>query len=278
MSSNNNFTKDLIVGGFAGGFSRTVTSPLEITKMLQQNYPNNFGKKSTRSIIRDVYKSNGMKALFKGNLTNCLRIVPQNASQLAFYNYFRENMNNSFPEYKNTNSFLSGSFAGIISYSLIYPLETARSKLSVDISGSNKQYNSLWSTLKYSARTNGVKSLYNGWLISSLGMIPYQGITFSTYSYMREKYNPENNKLINLPIGSLASLFAVTVTYPCDVIKRKYHLSGELGNIKYNSYSQLLKSMFKESGIKAFYTGIIPCYLKMIPSSAIFFFTVELFK
>ena len=72
-------------------------------------------------------------------------------------------------------------------------------------------------------------------------MIPYQGITFSTYRYMREKYNPENNKLINLPIGSLASLFAVTVTYPCDVIKRKYHLSGELGNIKYNSYSQLLK-------------------------------------
>ena len=109
-------------------------------------------------------------------------------------------------------------------------------------------------------------------------MIPYQGITFSTFSYIREKYNPDNNKLVNLPIGSFASLCAVTATYPCDVIKRKYHLSGELGNAQYNSYNQLLKTMYKESGIGGFYRGIIPCYLKMIPSSAIFFFTVELFK
>ena len=31
----NNF----IIGGIAGGFSRSVTSPLEVTKFLQQNYP-----------------------------------------------------------------------------------------------------------------------------------------------------------------------------------------------------------------------------------------------
>lgn len=277
-SDKNHFIKDFIVGGFAGGFSRTITSPLEITKMLQQNYPNNYGKRSTMSIVTEVYKSNGLKALFKGNFTNCLRIIPQNATQLAFYNYFRENMDKRFPDYKNSNSFFAGSFAGIISYSVIYPLETARSKLSVDISGTNKQYNNLWTTLRYSAQTNGLKSLYNGWLISSIGMIPYQGITFSTFSYIREKYNPDNNKLVNLPIGSFASLCAVTATYPCDVIKRKYHLSGELGNAQYNSYNQLLKTMYKESGVRGFYRGIIPCYLKMIPSSAIFFFTVELFK
>lgn len=278
MSSDHKFIKNFVVGGFAGGISRTITSPLEITKMLQQNYPNDYGKKGTLSIVKEVYKNNGLKALFKGNFTNCLRIVPQNATQLAFYNYFREIMDKNIPEYKNTNSFFAGSFAGIISYSIIYPLETARSKLSVDISGANKQYNSLWSTLRYSAQTNGFKSLYNGWLISSIGMIPYQGITFSTYSYIREKYNPDNNKLINLPIGSFASLCAVTATYPCDVIKRKYHLSGELGNAQYNSYKALFKSMYRESGVRGFYRGIIPCYLKMIPSSAIFFFTVELFK
>ena len=272
------FMKNFMIGGFAGGVSRTITSPLEITKMLQQNYPNYYGKESTRVIVRSIYNKNGISSLFKGNLVNCIRIVPQNAIQLSFFNYFRTNMDSKFPQNKNINAFLSGSLAGIISYSAIYPLETARSKLSVDISGNNKQYTSLWSTLKHSAKNNGVRSLYNGWLISSIGMIPYQGITFSTYNYIRDKYNPNNDKLLNLPIGSFASLCAVTATYPCDVIKRKYHLSGELGNKQYTSYKQLMKTMYKESGLVGFYRGIIPCYLKMIPSSALFFFTVELFK
>ena len=275
---NYNFTKDFLVGGFAGGVSRTITSPLEVTKMLQQNYPNYYGKSSTFTIIKNIYTQNGLRALFKGNFTNCLRIIPQNATQLAFYNYFKKGFDEKLPNHSNLSSFLSASSAGIISYSVIYPLETARSKLSVDISGSNKQYTNLLSTLRYTVKNQGVKSLYNGWLISSIGMIPYQGITFSTFNYVKNRYNPDNNKLINLPIGSFASLCAVTVTYPCDVIKRKYHLSGELGNKQYTSYKQLLGSMLRESGIIGFYRGIFPTYLKMIPASALFFFTIELFK
>jgi solute carrier family 25 (mitochondrial phosphate transporter), member 23/24/25/41 len=272
------FFKNFSIGGFAGGISRTVTSPLEITKMLQQNYPNNYGKQRVGTIIKKIYAENGIKSLFKGNLTNCLRIVPQNAIQLSFYNYFGDKMNDKYPDNSTLNRFLAGSLAGVISYSVIYPLETARSKLSVDISNTNKQYSNLWSTLKHSAKTNGFRSLYNGWLISSLGMIPYQGITFSTYGYLKDKYNPNNDKLINLPIGSIASLCAVTVTYPCDVIKRKYHLSGEMGNTNYKNYPDLFRAIYKESGMVGFYRGILSCYLKMIPSSAIFFFTIELFK
>ena len=83
MSSNNNFTKDLIVGGFAGGFSRTITSPLEITKMLQQNYPHSYGNQSVGRIIRNIYSTTGFKSLFKGNVINCTRIIPQNAIHRA---------------------------------------------------------------------------------------------------------------------------------------------------------------------------------------------------
>ena len=70
--------------------------------MLQQNYPNNYGKQSVGNIIKKIYAENGIKSLFKGNLTNCLRIVPQNAIQLSFYNYFEgiplllDNLNNPY--------------------------------------------------------------------------------------------------------------------------------------------------------------------------------------
>ena len=33
-----NIYNNFIIGGIAGGLSRSVTSPLEVTKVLQQNY------------------------------------------------------------------------------------------------------------------------------------------------------------------------------------------------------------------------------------------------
>ena len=272
------FTKNFIIGGFAGGISRTITSPLEITKMLQQNYPHSYGNQSVGRIIRNIYSTTGFKSLFKGNVINCTRIIPQNAIQLSFYKYFSDIGDKLYPRHPNVNSFIGASAAGILSYSAIYPLETVRSKLSVDITGSNKQYKSLLSATKYSIRKNGFKSLYNGWGVSAIGMIPYQGITFSTYKYVHDKYNSNNNRLLNLPIGSLASICAITITYPCDVIKRKYHLSGELGNKNYKSYTDLIKTTYIDSGLKGFYRGLWSCYLKTVPCSAIFFFTIELLK
>ena len=66
----------------------------------------------------------------------------------VLYKYFSDIGDKLYPRNTNVNSFIGASAAGILSYSAIYPLETVRSKLSVDITGSNKQYNSLLSTIK----------------------------------------------------------------------------------------------------------------------------------
>jgi len=268
----NDFFSNFIIGGFAGGLSRTVTSPLEITKMLKQNYPNCYGKQNTPQIIYNIYKQYGFKALFKGNIVNCMRIIPQNAIQLSIYNYSSNYIQKSNPEYKNLNTFISGSIAGILSYSAVYPLETIRSKLSVNIDGKYGHYNSIQHAFRHTYSTYGLRSLYNGWAVSAIGMIPYQGITYLSYQYLRDMNDVSNWSIVN---GAIASFSAVSVTYPCDVIKRKYHLSGELGNKRYLNYRDLLSTMYKETGIVGFYRGIGACYSKMVPAGALFFYTVE---
>ena len=50
---NNDNYKNFIVGGFAGGISRSITSPLEVIKVLQQNYPNTYGKQGIMRILKD---------------------------------------------------------------------------------------------------------------------------------------------------------------------------------------------------------------------------------
>lgn len=269
--------KNFIVGGFAGGISRSVTSPLEVIKVLQQNYPNTYGKQGILRILTDTTKNNGFKSFFKGNLTNCLRIVPQNAIQLSAFNYFNNHLNDIYPDKKRINSFNAGAVAGIISYTAIYPLELIRSKLSVNIDGRTKAYNNLGSALIQTYKNSGINGLYRGWIVSSIGMIPYQGITFLTYKYLDDKISITSSYK-GLISGSFAGFAAVSATYPFDVIKRKYHLTGEMGNKSYNSYYDIIKTTYKSYGVRGFYRGLFACYSKIIPSSAIFFFTVDLCK
>ena len=270
--------KNFIIGGFAGGLSRTITSPLEVIKVLQQNYPNKYGKQSITSILKNTVKSNGIKSLFKGNYTNCLRIIPQNAIQLAGYNYSSNTLNKLYPSYPNLHNFNAGAAAGIVSYTAIYPLELIRSKLSVNIDSKTKNYNNFYSAFKYTYKKGGTSALYKGWRVAIIGMIPYQGTTFLTYKYINNTYNHTNNKFINLISGSIAGFSAVSLTYPFDVIKRKYHLTGEMGNKNYINYTDIIRSTYNDYGIHGFYRGLFACYSKIIPSSAIFFFTVELFN
>ena len=269
--------KNFIIGGFAGGISRSVTSPLEVIKVLQQNYPNTYGKQGILRILTDTTKNNGFKSFFKGNLTNCLRIVPQNAIQLSAFNYFNNHLNDIYPDKKRINSFNAGAVAGIISYTAIYPLELIRSKLSVNIDSRTKAYNNLGSALIQTYKNNGINGLYRGWIVSSIGMIPYQGITFLTYKYLDDKINITSSYK-GLISGSFAGFAAVSATYPFDVIKRKYHLTGEMGNKSYNSYYDIIKTTYKSYGVRGFYRGLVACYSKIIPSSAIFFFTVDVCK
>ena len=174
------------------------------------------------------------------------------------------------------NSFYAGAISGVISYTAVYPLEVIRSKLSVNIDSQYKNYNNFYSIMICTYKNNGLIGFYKGWKISSIGMIPYQGITYFIYKNVR--FFEKGNKYNGLFTGSFAGFSAVSITYPFDVIKRKYHLTGEMGNKKYINYADIIKTTYKMYGIKGFYTGLFSCYIKIIPSSAIFFFTIDLLK
>ena len=154
-------------GGIAGIISRTVTSPFEILKVLKQNYPHKYNDRLMISSMRVIYNRNGLNGYFNGNLTNCIRIFPQSAIQWSTFNYSRSHLENVIKNTTFTN-FISGGIAGMVSYGIIYPLETIRSKLSVQ-NKDTKLYNGIVDCFTKSIRVNGFRSLYNGCGLSLLG-------------------------------------------------------------------------------------------------------------
>ena len=265
-----NFKENFLYGGLSGIISRTITSPFERLKILQQNNPILYSKGNPISSLHFVIKNEGILSLFNGNLINCIRIFPQSAIQVGTYEiskkYFHKYDINDY-----YNFFLSGSVAGLSSSFAVHPLETIRSKLSAQ---SNKNsYNGIIDCASKIYFNDGITGFYKGLTITLIGSIPFQGINFVTYQSL--KNNNSHNTLLN---GSIAGFLSVSATYPFDVIKRKLQLSNELGNPMYKGSYDCIKLTISKYGIQGLYKGLLPCYLKIIPANAIFFTSLEILK
>ena len=80
-----------MAGGVAGAVSRTVVSPLERLKILQQiqSVGRNEYKMSIWKALAKMWREEGFKGFMRGNGTNCIRIVPYSAVQFGSYNFYK---------------------------------------------------------------------------------------------------------------------------------------------------------------------------------------------
>ncbi|KAG1735101.1 mitochondrial carrier domain-containing protein [Suillus paluster] len=123
-----------VAGGAAGAASRTVVSPLERLKIIQQVQPQTSDgqyKGVWRSLVR-MWNEEGFKGFMRGNGINCLRIVPYSAVQFTTY----EQLKKWFTAYgakelDTPKRLASGALAGITSVCATYPLDLVRSRLSI---------------------------------------------------------------------------------------------------------------------------------------------------
>lgn len=73
---------------------------------------------------------------------------------------------------------------------LTYPFDIVRVRISVDMSSQDKLlYKSFSHCVKKMSKLEGVFSHYNGFLITSLGFIPYYAITFLAYDTIKQNFN-----------------------------------------------------------------------------------------
>ena len=161
--------RDFLIGGASGVVSRTLTAPLELAKIQQQN------KFMPNTTLVDVIKKEGVSGLWKGNYSNCVRIFPQMAINFACYQYFSSFFSGYISNIE-LNNFVSGGLAGMIAMTAVYPLENARSRLSLQTN--NDHYKGLIDVI----RKTPTRQLYNGLRMSLLGFTPYNALNFMFYS------------------------------------------------------------------------------------------------
>ena len=256
---------DLFVGGIAGIVSRTTTAPLELYKIQQQSQ---YLKGSN---MRDVIKKEGFRHLWKGNMTNCIRVFPQFALNYATFESSKKTIFSSI-ESDSLKNFYSGGVAGAVSMVSIYPLETIRTRLSLQMNKSH--YTSPWQVFKMLK----FKQLYKGVYLSVMGGGTFSALNFMFY-YNYKKIFEENNfnpGAVKLLSGGLSGMSSITFTYPTDLLRKHLQMEGFNDNApKYKGVVDGFKTIIRNDGFLGLYRGLLPAYARCFSCLSIQFWCLE---
>lgn len=302
--------KSLAAGGIAGGVSRTAVAPLERLKiLLQVQNPHSIKYRGTAEGLKYIWRTEGFRGLFKGNGTNCARIVPNSA--VKFFSYeqaskqilwlYQKQTGREDAELTPVLRLGAGACAGIIAMSATYPMDMVRGRITVQIDKSPNQYRGIFHALRTVFVEEGPRGLYKGWLPSVIGVIPYVGLNFAIYESLKDwliKTRPlgliqdsELSVTTKLACGAAAGTVGQTVAYPLDVIRRRMQMVGwkDAGSVvtgdgksrvplEYTGMVDAFRKTVRHEGFGALYKGLVPNSVKVVPSIAIAFVTYEVAK
>lgn len=289
------FAKELVAGGVAGGFAKTVVAPLERVKILFQTRRSEFHSLGLFGSFKKIAKTEGVMGFYRGNGASVARIVPYAALHYMTYEQYRRWIILAFPGSGRgpVLDLLAGSFSGGTAVLFTYPLDLVRTKLAYQVVGSSKLnikgivhneqvYKGIsdcfWKTYKEA----GTRGLYRGVAPSLYGIFPYSGLKFYFYEEMK-RHVPEEHKndiTVKMVCGSIAGLLGQTFTYPLDVVRRQMQVQRLLAadNRDMKGTMESLVSIVEKQGWKQLFSGLSINYLKVVPSVAIGFTVYDFMK
>lgn len=132
----------------------------------------------------------------------------------------------------------------------------------------------------------GFRSFYRGYLPNLLGIIPYAGIDLAVYetlkrSYLKSHINDQNRKLpkdeaqihILLICGAVSSSCGQLLSYPLALVRTR--LQATTSSDKSVSMSILFRQIYDNEGLRGFYRGIVPNFMKVAPAVSISYVVYE---
>ncbi|XP_003970244.2 solute carrier family 25 member 43 [Takifugu rubripes] len=278
-------TQSFMCVGFAGLFSKTVTSPLEVVKIKSQ--VGTFHSKGGfwHSFIT-IYQNEGFRGFWKGNLASCLRLFPYTAIHLTTYKKIIHLHMDEVGFITQWRAILAGGLAGIAAALVTYPLEMTETRLIVQ-NCRKPTYLSVAHTLSKIYKTEGLKALYRGFSLTVLGALPFSIGCYIVHMNVDKLWQEPPLRftpLQNFINGCLAAGVAQNLSYPFETVKRKMqaqsthlpHLGGV--DVHFRGMTDCFIQIVKHKGIFSLWNGITANMIKIVPYFGLLFTCFEMCK
>lgn len=299
-----------LAGGVAGCVAKTVVAPLDRVKILFQASNPDYQKyagtwSGAFRAGAQIYGENGVRGLLQGHSATLLRIFPYAAIKFMAYDQVEQILMPTRESQTNLRRFSAGAISGMISVLVTYPLELIRVRMAFSThSNSTRErtsdpqrpsflramsqiYHEGASPSPAGAPTTTaiftrfpILKFYRGFTVTMAGMIPYAGMSFLTWGFLRAhllpppppgQTHPKPSPLADFAIGAVSGALAQTVSYPFEVVRRRMQVGGLTRPERWMRWSETAQAIYVARGWRGFYVGLSVGYLKIVPMTAVSF-------
>ncbi|KAF9047388.1 mitochondrial carrier domain-containing protein [Panaeolus papilionaceus] len=295
-------TRSGLAGGIAGCVAKTVVAPLDRVKILFQASNPDFQKYagSWSGALRagkEIYRQNGTRGLFQGHSATLLRIFPYAAIKFMAYDQVHYILMPTHEKETNFRRFLAGAISGTMSVLVTYPLELIRVRMAFQTTVENKGTNNvsrpsflraarfiyqegtgMQGSVPNSLNQFPILKFYRGFSVTLIGMVPYAGVSFLSWGFLRSYFLPLSKAghrpptpMADLAIGAVSGAIGQTASYPFEVIRRRMQVGGITRPDRWLNWGETVTTIWRTSGWRGFYIGLSLGYLKVVPMNAVSF-------
>ncbi|KAF1957610.1 mitochondrial carrier [Byssothecium circinans] len=272
----------------AAGFSAGVIScltvhPLDLLKnRLQLNTKTKSRPGDSFRILRHVIRDEGgARALYRGLWPNMLGNSLGWGLYFLFYGRAKEILQKrrGYGERLGSAEFFGASIvAGLLTGACTNPIWVVKTRMLERGANHPEAYKSMTEGLTHVYYTRGIRGLWAGFVPSTLG-VAHGAVQFAIYERMKQARGESIGgieKLSNwdfIYMSSGSKLLAGAITYPYQPIRarmQQYNAASQ-----YSGLIDVLRKTWKNEGFLAFYKGVVPNTLRVIPTTVVTFVVYE---
>ncbi|KAL5725803.1 hypothetical protein ACHQM5_008905 [Ranunculus cassubicifolius] len=277
-------TKFYVVG--AGLFTGVTVAlyPVSVVKTRLQVATKDSVEKNAFSVIRGLFRSEGIRGLYRGFGTVITGAVPARiifltsleTTKVATFKMI-EPFKLSEPTKAAIANGLAGMTSSLFAQAVFVPIDVVSQKLMVQGYSGHAKYSGGMDVARKIIKANGVRGLYRGFGLSVMTYSPSSAVWWATYGSSQRiiwrflGHGAEKNEsepisgpwtvvLVQASGGVVAGAMASCITTPLDTIKTRLQVMGHENR---ETARQVVKKLILEDGYRGLYRGLGPRFFSM---------------
>lgn len=268
MHRTSTFQHQFCAGVLAGGTAVLLLHPLDLLKTRFQ--ATNTNDSSYFNIGRQLggLARQGPQELYRGFTANLMASVVSWGTYFGLYHLTKL----WWPSERPHEILISSATAGILTVFVANPLWMAKTR----ICQPNSSEKSLYHCLCKAWSSERLAGLYKG-LVPGLAGTSHGAVHFLVYESLKNRIRKGREPFSSFSVTEVLSMsmtskvIASTSTYPMQVIRCRMQLL----NSPTTSIWKTVYGAWKNEGLRAFYKGLVPNTLRVLPGTCITFITYE---
>eukprot|EP01006_Ploeotia_vitrea_P034468 TRINITY_DN65758_c5_g1_i2.p2 TRINITY_DN65758_c5_g1~~TRINITY_DN65758_c5_g1_i2.p2 ORF type:complete len:249 (-),score=120.18 TRINITY_DN65758_c5_g1_i2:163-909(-) len=236
---------------------------------------------------RKTVQKEGLGGLYKGVASPLAGQALFNAVQFFAYGQAQRLMLGAdAPKGKRLSvqqSFVAGAITGMFVALVECPQDLFKSQIQVQVFKEKPQFTGVAGAVKEIWRTGGVRSVYQGFGPTLTRNVFSVSMYFGWYEWTRDQIAASRGCQVSdldgfdvFAAGGLGGIMYWGINFPMDVIKSSMQSDSIVrSERRFSGILDCARKLYKEGGIKRFYSGYAPCMARSIPANAACFVAYE---